>query len=89
MFKGDMGEVDPLYSCSAAREDKVFGFSVKETSMTAENRDWQDLCEAASKETDSERLITLVSKLIEALDEQKTPANGAQAEVRSRVVETP
>ena len=65
------------------------GSLLKETSMTAENRDWQDLCEAASKETDSERLITLVSKLIRALDEHKTPANGAQAEVRGRVVETP
>jgi hypothetical protein len=46
--------------------------------MTAENRDWQDLCEAASKEPDSERLMTLVSELIKALDEHKTPANGAR-----------
>jgi hypothetical protein len=57
--------------------------------MTAENRDWQDLCEAASKEPDSKRLMNLVSELIKALDERKTPANGAPAEVRSRVVETP
>jgi hypothetical protein len=45
--------------------------------MTAENRDWQELCEAASKEPDSGRLMALVSELIEALDERKTPANDA------------
>jgi len=40
--------------------------------MTAENRDWQELCEAASKEPDSERLMVLVSELILALDEHET-----------------
>lgn len=45
--------------------------------MAAENRNWQDLCEAASKEPDSERLIALVSELIEVLDERKTPWKNA------------
>ena len=45
--------------------------------MTPESLTWQELCEAASKESDSERLISLVSELIEALDKRKTPANHA------------
>lgn len=39
--------------------------------MTAENRDWQALCAAASKEPNSERLMVLVSELIEALDDRR------------------
>ena len=45
--------------------------------MTGETRNWHELCEAASKEHDSERLVALVSELIEALDQRKTPASGA------------
>jgi hypothetical protein len=44
--------------------------------MTGESPNWHELCEAASKEPDSERLMALVSELIEALDECKTPAKG-------------
>ena len=40
--------------------------------MSVEKRDWQDLCKAASKEHDSERLMALVFELIKTLDEQKT-----------------
>jgi hypothetical protein len=43
--------------------------------MTGESRNWHELCEAASKEPDSERLMALVSELIKALDERKTPAS--------------
>lgn len=39
--------------------------------MTDANRNWQSLCEAASKEPDSDRLMALVWELIEALDERK------------------
>jgi hypothetical protein len=45
--------------------------------MTGETRNWLELCEAASKEPDSERLMALVSELIVVLDERKTPANDA------------
>ena len=38
--------------------------------MYAEDRCWQDLCEAASKEMNSEKLIALVSELMKALDER-------------------
>ena len=48
--------------------------------MTHESRTWQELCEAASKEFDSERLISLVSELMEALDKRKTPADHAYQE---------
>jgi len=40
--------------------------------MPEEKRDWRELCECASKEKDSDKLIALVSELVEALDEQKT-----------------
>jgi hypothetical protein len=42
--------------------------------MPVEERKWQDLCRAASNEHDPERLITLISELIETLDEQQSPA---------------
>lgn len=43
--------------------------------MTVEKRDWQELCEAASKEHDSEQLMTLISQLMKALDERKVHVN--------------
>ncbi|MGA9528749.1 MAG: hypothetical protein WBS24_11590 [Terriglobales bacterium] len=36
--------------------------------MKTKKRDWKELCEAASKELDSTRLLALVSELNEALD---------------------
>jgi hypothetical protein len=39
--------------------------------MSLEKRDWQDLCEAASKEQDPEKLRTIISELIKVLDERK------------------
>lgn len=45
--------------------------------MSAENRTWQELCEAASKEPDPEQLMTLISELIKALDHRKRPATPA------------
>lgn len=45
--------------------------------MTRERRNWHELCEAASKELDSERLMALVSELIEALEEPKIPSKEA------------
>ena len=43
--------------------------------MIAENRTWQELCEAASQESDSEQLLTLVSELVKALDKSH-PTSG-------------
>jgi hypothetical protein len=42
--------------------------------MATEDRTWQELCEAASKEPDSEQLMVLISELMKALDERKLPA---------------
>jgi len=42
--------------------------------MTVQKRDWQDLCEAASKEENSEQLRTLISELVKALDERSARA---------------
>jgi len=39
--------------------------------MSDERRDWRELCAAASKENDSDKLMALVDELMEALDEQK------------------
>jgi len=41
--------------------------------MPDERRDWRELCEAASKENDSEKLIALVSELVEVLDDRRVP----------------
>lgn len=39
--------------------------------MSFEKRDWRDLCEAASKEQDPEKLKAIISELIRVLDERK------------------
>jgi len=44
------------------------GLDPREAYMSAERQDWRELCEAASKETDTAKLIGLVSELVEALD---------------------
>jgi hypothetical protein len=38
--------------------------------MTAENRTWQELCEAASQESDPTQLMEIVAELMQALDER-------------------
>jgi hypothetical protein len=49
-----------------------FILPVRETErMTAENRTWQELCEAASKEPDPQQLMVLVAELVKALDQSK------------------
>jgi predicted esterase YcpF (UPF0227 family) len=42
--------------------------------VKSKNRDWKELCEAASKELDSDRLLVLVAELTEALDQRSTNA---------------
>jgi hypothetical protein len=42
--------------------------------MSVEKREWQELCEAASKEYDPEKLMALISELMKALDERTSPA---------------
>ena len=44
--------------------------------MIAENRSWQELCEAASAETDPEQLMDIVSELMKALDERDATEKG-------------
>jgi len=46
--------------------------------VNAENRTWQELCDAASKEPDPEQLMVLVSELMKALDNRKAPARGTR-----------
>lgn len=48
--------------------------------MTAEDRTWQELCEAASQESDTEQLLTLVSELMKALDKPNPGSKGASGE---------
>lgn len=47
--------------------------------MPLEKRDWRDLCEAASKEQDPEKLRTIISELIRVLDERKRPQHPPEA----------
>ena len=44
-----------------------------------QQQDWRSICEAASKEQDSETLMALVSELMRILDEPATPPNDKQA----------
>jgi hypothetical protein len=37
------------------------------------HRDWRDLAEQASKETDPEKLVKLIAELCDAIDHQTTP----------------
>ena len=46
--------------------------------MSFEKRDWRDLCEAASKERDPEKLKTIIAELIKVLDERKRPQHPAE-----------
>lgn len=39
---------------------------------STDERDWREISKAASKELDSEKLITLVSELMRALEDQKS-----------------
>jgi hypothetical protein len=41
--------------------------------ISFEKHDWKEICEAASKEHDSEKLMALVSELMKALDDRKAP----------------
>ncbi len=47
--------------------------------MSLEKRDWRDLCEAASKEQDPEKLRTIISELIKVLDERKRTQHPPEA----------
>ena len=56
----------------------IFLFMNGRQEMTVEKRDWRELSEAASKERDSEKLITLVSELMKALDEKRSQREPAE-----------
>lgn len=43
-----------------------------------EKRDWRELCEAVSKEQNSDELMVLVSELVKALDERKHPPDASR-----------
>jgi len=38
--------------------------------MTQKKGNWRDLCEAAARETDSDKLLALTEELIKVLDEE-------------------
>jgi len=46
--------------------------------MTQKKGNWRDLCEAAARETDSEKLLELAEKLIKALDEESAVEEATQ-----------
>jgi hypothetical protein len=46
--------------------------------MPFEKRDWRELCEAASKEQDPEKLRHIISELIKVLDERKLPQHAPE-----------
>jgi hypothetical protein len=50
--------------------------------MFLEKRDWQELCEAASKEQDPDKLKLIISELIKVLDERKRTQRPAESASR-------
>jgi hypothetical protein len=46
--------------------------------MHPENADWRQLCEAASKEQDPDKLRAIIAQLIKALDERRPHPNPPQ-----------
>jgi hypothetical protein len=52
--------------------------------MEKGRRDWRALCEAASKEKDSKRLLALVKELNEVLDETRNARSIYSKESRQR-----
>lgn len=50
--------------------------------MTFEKRDWRELCKAASKEQDPEKLRHIISELIKVLDERKVPQYAHKIELQ-------
>jgi hypothetical protein len=39
-------------------------------------RDWQELCEAASKEPDPKKLMSLITEIVKALDDRRRKTAG-------------
>lgn len=52
--------------------------------MTHEKGDWRELCEAAARETDSEKLLELIQKLTKALDERAALESAARPPALTR-----
>jgi hypothetical protein len=48
--------------------------------MSIEKRDWQELCEAASKEHDPQQLKALIAELVKAFDERDARTHPGNAE---------
>jgi hypothetical protein len=45
---------------------------IKEISMAENNRaDWRELCAAAAKEPDSEKLVSLVNQILDVFDDRQ------------------
>ena len=61
LYSRDFEPSEFLRHSSGARSDR----------MSVEKRDWRELCEAASKEQDPEKLKAIISELIKVLDERK------------------
>ena len=41
---------------------------------SAKDRDWKEICEAATRELDSEKLMALIAELVMVLDSRRTPS---------------
>jgi hypothetical protein len=56
---------------------------------TNRSDDWRSLCELASKETDSQKLLDLISKINRALEERSRRAQTEQTSLMSDTVLLP
>jgi hypothetical protein len=60
-----------IYKCSAAKEWSGMA--------KGNSRDWRELCAAAAQESDPEKLSSLVSQIIQAIDEGRLPPSAPDA----------
>jgi hypothetical protein len=51
-----------------------------------DGRDWKQLCAAASREPDSEKLVSLVQQILQAFNEQDEKKNPAAGDIRSALL---
>jgi hypothetical protein len=60
-----------IYKCGAAEEWSGMA--------NANSRDWRELCAAAAQESDPDKLSSLVSQIIQAIDEGRLPTSAPDA----------
>lgn len=60
----------PVTCFSYTRHSVLEEYEIMDDGQPRTGKDWRELCAAASQETDSEKLVSLVDQILRAFDEQ-------------------